>query len=82
MTKEEFSERDKTICDILYQIYLLNEDIQFFYGNSKESIFLVKRYGFFNRYVKYLPKLLTIEIDKLFNTDIKKIVIVFTLFQH
>ena len=70
MKKEEFEINDKTYCDILHQIYILNDDIQFFYSNSKESSFLLKKYGFFNRYVIYLPKLITIEIDKIFNTNI------------
>lgn len=70
MTEEDFIGRDKTFCEILHQLYLLNDDIQFFYGNSIESSFLLKKYGFFNRYVIYLPKLLTIEIDKIFNTNI------------
>lgn len=70
MTQEDFIERDKTFCEILHQLYLLNDDIQFFYGNSNESSFLLKKYGFFNRYVIYLPKLLTIEIDKIFNTNL------------
>ena len=60
MKKEEFEINDKTYCDILHQIYILNDDIQFF----------LKKYGFFNRYVIYLPKLITIEIDKIFNTNI------------